>query len=126
MIIVRGTQRFRARVPGPEAGPGEMPTALLGEWYATLLRWRRPAALLVNTGTLLPLIMPLAPAKTLLGRLPDALAELLTAHHVPASLVDAERVQAADSRLAPTANRSVVGVMNEFAFPRRPPAGRPR
>lgn len=116
MIILRGTQRFRARVPGPQAGPGDMPTALLGEWYATLLRWRRPAALLVEAGTLLPLITPLAPAKTLLRRLPDAIAELLAAHHVPAPLVDAERAHAAHCRLTPTANRSVVGVMNEFAF----------
>lgn len=116
MIILRGTQTFRARVPGPQAGPGDMPTALLGEWYVTLLRWRRPAALLVDAGTLLPLITPLAPAKTLLRRLPDAIAELLTAHRVPAALVEAERAHAADCRLAPTANRSVVGVMNELAF----------
>ena len=88
---------------------------MLGAWYATVLRWRRPAALLVNELTLLPLVVPLAPAKTLLTRFPDALAELLAAHRVPAQLIEAERAQALEHRLAATANRSLVGVMNEFA-----------
>ncbi|MBJ7450474.1 MAG: hypothetical protein JHC71_00150 [Blastococcus sp.] len=89
---------------------------MLGAWYASVLRWRRPAALFVNERTLLPLGMPLAPARTLLTRFPDALAELLSAHRVPAPLIDSEHAQARDHRLAPTANRSLVGVMNEFAF----------
>lgn len=88
---------------------------MLGAWYATVLRWRRPAALLVNELTLLPLVMPLSPARTLLTRFPDALAGLLAAHGVPARLIEAERAQALEQRLAATANRSLVGVMNEFA-----------
>ena len=73
---------------------------MLGSWYATVLRQRRPAALMVNELTLLPLVMPLAPAKTLLHRLPDALAKLLSAHRVPAQLIQAERAQALEHRLA--------------------------
>jgi hypothetical protein len=61
-------------------------------------------------------LCPLAPAKTLLTRLPDALAELLSAHRAPASLIEAEHAEALEHRLAPTTNRSLVGVMNEFAF----------
>ena len=116
MIIVHDTRAFRDRVPEPAVTPGETSTTVLGAWYATVLRWRRPAALLVNELTLLPLVMPPAPAKTLLNRLPDALAELLSAHRVPAPLIDAERAQALEHRLAATANRSLVGVMNEFAY----------
>jgi hypothetical protein len=116
MIIVHGTRGFRDRVPGPAAGPGDASTTLLGAWYATVIRWRRPAALFVNELTLLPLVMPLAPAKTLLHRLPDALAELLSAHRVPAQLIEVELAQALEHRLAATANRSLVGVMNEFAY----------
>ena len=80
-----------------------------------MLRWRRPAALLVNQVTLLPLVMPLAPARTLLHRLPDALAEVLSAHRAPAQLSEAEQVQALEHRLAATAHHGLVGVMNEFA-----------
>jgi hypothetical protein len=116
VIIVHGTLAFRDRVPGPAAGPDDVSTTVLGAWYATVLRWRRPAALFVNERILLPLVMPLAPARTLLHRLPDALAELLSAHRVPARLIEAEHADALDHRVAPTANRSLVGVMNEFAF----------
>jgi hypothetical protein len=116
VIIVHDTRAFRDRVPEPAVTPGETSTTVLGAWYATVLRWRRPAALLVNELTLLPLVMPPAPVKTLLNRLPDALAELLSAHRVPAPLIDAERAQALEHRLAATANRSLVGVMNEFAY----------
>src|SRR4051812_24656958 len=69
-----------------------------------------------NELTLPPLVLPLAPAKTPLTRLPDALAELPSAHRVPAPLIEAEHVEALEHRLAPTTNRSLVGVMNEFAF----------
>ena len=116
MIIVHGTRTFRDRVAGSAAAPGDASTTVLGAWYATVLRWRRPAALLVNGRTLLPLLLSLAPAKTLLDRLPDAFAELLSVHRVPAPLIQAERAEALEHRLAPTANRSLVGVMNEFAF----------
>jgi hypothetical protein len=115
VIIVHSTRAFRDRVPGPAVTPGETSTAVLGAWYATILRWRRPAALLVNELTLLPLVLPLAPAKTLLTRFPDALAELLAVHRVPPQLIEVERAQALEHRLAATANRSLVGVMNEFA-----------
>jgi hypothetical protein len=115
VIIVHGTRAFRDRVPGPAVTPGETSTTVLGAWYATILRWRRPAALLVNELTLLPLVLPLAPAKTLLTRFPDVLAELLAAHRVPPQLIEVERAQALEHRLAATANRSLVGVMNEFA-----------
>jgi hypothetical protein len=116
MIIVHGTRGFRDRVPGPAAGPGDASTTVLGAWYATVLRWRRPAALFVNELTLLPLVMPLAPARTLLTRFPDALAELLSAHRLPVPLIEGEHAEVLEHRLAPTANRSLVGVMNEFAF----------
>jgi hypothetical protein len=92
-----------------------MSTTALGPWYATTLRWRRRVALLVNQATLTPLLTPLAPARIPLERLPDAVAELLAAHRLPAPFIHAERAAMADVRLAPTANRSVVGVLNEFA-----------
>jgi hypothetical protein len=115
VVIVHGTRRFRDRVPGLAAAQGDVSTTALGAWYASLLRWRRPVALLVNEATLVPLLMPLAPARTLLERLPGAVAELLAAHRLPAAFVAAEQAETGDIRLAPTANRSVVGVLNEFA-----------
>jgi hypothetical protein len=91
-------------------------TTAIGAWYATVLRWRRPVALLVNELTLLPLLMPLAPARTLLDRIPGAVAELLAVHRLPAPFMEAERAAVAELRLPPTANCGVTGVLNEFAF----------
>jgi hypothetical protein len=115
-VLIHGTRVFRERVPGRAAAPDDVSATALGAWYATLLRWRRPVALLVNEPTLLPLLMPLAPTRTLLARIPGAVTELLAAHRLPAPFIDAERAAMAEVRLAPTANRSVVGVLNEFAF----------
>ena len=63
--------------PHTMAADGEMSTALLGDWYATYLPWRpRQVALLVSERTLLPLSMPLAPASTLLDRVPGPLTNI--------------------------------------------------
>jgi Domain of unknown function (DUF6933) len=60
--------------------------------------------------------MPLAPAATLLARFPRQLAAVLAAHGTPGAVIDEEQRQMRDRRLAKTANRSVVGIMNEFTF----------
>ncbi len=88
---------------------------MLGTWYATVLFWRPQVVLLVNERTLLPVLMPLAPAAKLLERLPSWLAATLDAHGVPRTFIDAELAQAADIGLTKTDSRSVLGVMNEFA-----------
>jgi hypothetical protein len=56
----------------------------------------------------------LAPTKTLPA--PEAIATILRGHSVDDTFIDAEVEAMGDVRLAPTNNRSVVGVMNEFAF----------
>ncbi len=114
VIVVHGTQRFRDRVLHGAGDVGHGSSTLLGPWYATLLRWRPAVALFVNQSTLLPVLVPMAPARTLLIRLPAAIAEVLAAHQVPPELIDAEVIEMVDVWLKPTANRSVVGVMNDF------------
>jgi hypothetical protein len=41
---------------------------------------------------------------------------VLAAHGTPAAVIDEEQRQMRDRRLAKTANRSVIGIMNEFTF----------
>jgi len=53
VLVVHATRALRDRVSAPEAAPGDASTTTLGPWYATLLRWRSPAVLLVNQTTLL-------------------------------------------------------------------------
>ncbi|NKZ03268.1 hypothetical protein HGB48_05820 [Actinomadura latina] len=114
MFTVHATKKLLDRVGRP--GPAAESTTLLGPWYATALFWKPQVALFVNERTLLPLLMPLAPASTLLDRFPTHLADVLTAHGTPAEIIDRELAQMGESCLAKTANRSVVGVMNEFTY----------
>jgi Domain of unknown function (DUF6933) len=116
MLILRATKRLLDRIGGPRLGAGDQSTTLLGQWYATALRWRPQVALLVNEPTLLPVLMPLAPAATLPARAGDQIATVLAAHGAPGPIIIAERERMGQWRTAPTANRSVVGVMNEFTF----------
>jgi hypothetical protein len=116
VLIVRATKKLLDRIGPPNLGEREQSTTLMGQWYATALFWKPQVALFVNEPTLLPVLMPLAPAATLLARFPQQLAAVLTAHGIPDTVIDEEQRQMRDRRLAKTANRSVVGIMNEFTF----------
>ena len=114
MVIIRGTRKFLDRVGSPSE-PSTASTTMLGDWFATVLFWRPQLALFVNANTLLPVFMPLAPAATVLERFPGTLAVGLHAHGIAQHIIDRELGETAEYRLAKTNNRSVVGVMNEFA-----------
>ena len=90
MLIVRATRKLLGRLGPITAEAGQRSTTLLGDWYATAWFWRPRVALLVSETTLLPVLMPLAPAATLLQRVGLQLAAVLAAHHTPAEFIDAE------------------------------------
>ncbi|MFP5488178.1 MAG: plasmid pRiA4b ORF-3 family protein [Acidimicrobiia bacterium] len=116
MLVLRGTKKLRDRVKAPMAVEGDASTTVLGDWFATALFWKPQLALLVNQRTFVPVFLPLAPAATLLDRIPDAIAATLRAHGADDSFVEAELDAMREVRLAPTNDRSVVGVMNEYAL----------
>jgi hypothetical protein len=115
VLIVRATKKL-LRLAGPStARDDDRGTTLLGPWYATVLFWRPRIVLLVNEMTLLPVLLPLAPAATLTSRIGEHVSEVLTVYQAPATFVDQERQHMQTAQLGVTANRSVVGVMTEFA-----------
>lgn len=116
MLVLRGTKKLRDRIKGAAAGAQDTSKTVLGDWFATALFWRPQVVLLVNERTLLPVFMPLAPAATLLDRIPEAIAGALRLHGADEELVAAELAAMRDVRLATTSNRSVVGVMTGFAL----------
>jgi len=103
--------RIKPELEAPRAG-----TTRLGNWYATALFWKPQMALVVNERTLLPVFLPLAPAATLAQRFPIALREVLRALDMPVEFIDSEISGMGDVVYAKTANRSVLGVMNEFVY----------
>jgi hypothetical protein len=116
VLVLRGTKKLRDRVKGAPAADGDESTTALGDWFANALFWRPQVALLVNSRTLLPVFMELAPAATLLDRAPATIEAVLRRHGVDNAFLAAERDAMSEVRIAPTNDRSVVGVMNEFAF----------
>lgn len=115
VLVVHGTKKFRDRVGGMTDQPGEA-TSVLGRWYATTLPWRPQVALFVHDTTLLPVLLLLAPASAVLSRFPDRLAQILELHGVARPVVDRQIAALDQHCLTSTANRSLVGVMNEFTF----------
>jgi hypothetical protein len=116
VLIVRATKKLLDRIGPPSLDDGEQSTTLMGQWYGTALFWKPQVALFLNELTLLPVLMPLAPAATLLARFPEQVAAVLAAHGTPDAVIEEEQRQMRDRRLAKTANRSVVGIMSEFTF----------
>jgi hypothetical protein len=117
MLIIRGTKKLRDRMKqAPAAAVNDESTTALGDWFATALFWKPQAALLVNTRTMIPVFTPLAPASKLLDRVPEAIAEVLRAHGVSETTIARELAEMSEVRIAPTNDRQIVGVMNEFAF----------
>jgi uncharacterized protein DUF6933 len=116
VLIVRATRKLLDRIGPPNLGEGEQSTTVMGQWYATAMFWKPQVALFVNEPTLLPVLVRLAPAATLLARFPQQAAAALAAHGTPQAVIDEELRQMRDGRLAKTANRRVVGIMNEFTY----------
>jgi hypothetical protein len=115
VLVVRGTKKFLDCVGSPEAEPPAS-TTVLGDWYATVLPWKPQVALLVNERSLLPVLTLLAPVRTLLSRLPESVELVLSLHGLSESFASTEVEAMRQTRLAKTGNRSVVGMLNEFAF----------
>jgi hypothetical protein len=115
VFVVHGTKKFLDRVKSTPTTHDQPPTTALGNWDATVLFWKPQIALFVNERTLLPVLVPLAPAATVIDRFPGAAAAVFRAHNLDRLFVDREVAAMAEHGLAKTTNRSVVGIMNEFA-----------
>lgn len=114
MLVVRGTKKFLERV-GPATPAEERPAGILGDWYANALFWRPQVALFVNERTLLPVFVPLAPARTVIERFPAEFSKVAHRLGVDGAALDAKLQLMSNWALARTASRSTVGTMNEFA-----------
>jgi hypothetical protein len=116
VLVVRGTKKLRDRLKkAPAAGPHDTSTTELGDWFATVLFWRPRVALLVNTRTFVSVFVELAPAASWLERVPAAIEAVLRHHGVDEEFLMAERGAMQEVRVGATNDRSLVGVMNEFA-----------
>lgn len=116
MLVVHGTKKFLDRVSGPRARPDDQSTTAMGDWYSTVLFWRPQVALFVNEATLFPVLVPFAPAASVVRRFTASLLTVLHGQDVRPSFVRREIEGMSDHRLTKTSNRSVIGIMSEFTF----------
>lgn len=115
MFVIRGTKKFLDRAGRAEPDPPPSTTAL-GDWYATVVSWKPQVALLVSERTLLPVLVPFAPAATIAARFVATLPRLLERHGTQPEFVEAEMQAMGDHTLAKTANRSLIGMLTEFTY----------
>lgn len=116
MYTVHATKKLLTRVKVPFAATVETPTTSLGNWYATAMFWRPQVALFVNERTLLPVLVPLAPAAMLLERFAEGLRVMLESLGASPLFIAEEQWAMSEGSFAKTANRQVLGVMNRFEF----------
>ena len=117
LVALRCTRRLLRRLRTDV--PKEVPDAgnALGHWYATLLTFNRTAYVIaISERSLLSLVLLGAPFGTLVARFPAALAELLHALGVPGSQITTELNATSPLVIAATANRRVLGCLNQYAF----------
>ena len=115
VYTLHATKKLLQRLKAPVT-PAPNPSTRLANWYANILFWKPHVVLFTNEATLLPVLVPYAPSATLLARFPIELERVLLAHDIPQHLVSAEIAHMLDVNLAPTANRRVMGHLNEFAW----------
>lgn len=111
VLVIRGTKKFRDRVPATAQPSDAASTTQLGDWYVNAHFWRPHMAILVNERTFLPVALPLAPAASVLNRIPDAITAVLSALGVDADFIEREGMAMDTQLLLPTASKSVLGVM---------------
>jgi len=117
VFVLRCTQKLLDRfnfAPDPQPTP---PDTVLGDWYANLIRvGRTQVVLAVSERSLLPVVLPARDGRSLVQRLSEALEPMLNAIGVPADDAIAERGAMQHWAIGKTANRRVLGSLNDLAF----------
>ena len=115
MVVLRATQRVLCRLPSAFQDDHESETAL-GDWYVNrLVVNRRPLMLLVSSRSLLAILTPARDVRMLPERLALLVADRLRRLGIPKGLIDAEVAAMDPVVTAPTRDRSVVGILVDFA-----------
>jgi len=87
LYTIHATKKLLDRVRHPVGEATAAPSTALGNWYANALFWKPQVALFLNESTLLPVLVPLAPASSVTARFPEQLARVLDALGVPGAFV---------------------------------------
>lgn len=115
VFVVHGTKKLLDRCGRPSSSD-QPTTTTLGDWYATVIFWRPQTALFVNELTRIPVLVPYAPAKTLIPRFVTELGAVLDALGTDSRFTATETAEMTEHTWAKTTNRSVVGSLTELTL----------
>ena len=116
MVFLRPTRKLHALLPPGPAAPTASDAAL-GDWYVNrIVVARRPLLLLVSSTSLFPILTPAQDVRALPARLPGLVENRLRRYDIDPAAIAAEVKAMAPIAIAPTADRSVLGTMTDFAF----------
>jgi hypothetical protein len=118
VIVIRPTQKLAKRLRVELLPEAESSTTVLGDWYCTLL-YTKPKQLIlaVSERSRLPLVFPATGEHSFEVRLLAALGMTLMALDVPIPTIAREQAEmSVETVYAKTANRSVLGTINDFTF----------
>lgn len=114
-VTLRRTQKLASVLPATIATPPAPDTAL-GDWYANrLVVDRKPLLLLLSSRALLAILLPARDLRTLPSRLGQVVAQRLRRLGIEKQVIEAEVAAMGHVHVSKTSDRSVVGIMVDFA-----------
>ena len=115
MVILRPTKKLDSLLPETGLVRATSDTAL-GDWYVNrIVVDRQPLLLLVSSASLLPMLLPARDVRGLPGRLARIVEARLRNSGVDPRAIEAETRAMAQVEIGPTVDRSVLGIMVDFA-----------
>jgi len=114
MVVIRPTRKLQTALP--VSPPPHRSDTALGDWYVNrLVADRQPLLLLVSAASLLPIIVRARNVRTLPEQIGGLVANRLRRLNVDTPLIEAERRAMMEVRVGVTIERSVLGIMVDFA-----------
>ena len=115
MVILRPTKKLASLLPATGIVRTTSDTAL-GDWYVNrIVVDRQPLLLLVSSASLLPMLLPARDVRGLPERLAGVVEARLRHCGVDPRAIEAETRAMARVEIGPTVDRSVLGIMVDFA-----------
>ena len=115
MLVIRATQKLLTHLGSPVTDPPPS-TTVLGDWYAKPFDVAKTRfVLLVSEKSRMAVLMLGVDVAAVPLRFPDVLASQLTRLGVPQDAVDREIAACREVITAVTANKSLLGTLNDYA-----------
>lgn len=114
MLTLHATQALADKIGGFTApSPADTQDDAFSVWFANVIRRRKPQVIVLNPLTLVTFVIPLAPARTLVKRIPEAVELLLNERAIPDAFVEDQVGRLREGvQVVPTNDRRTLGIMN--------------